>query len=134
MVEGVLLGERAMLEYAHALQRTGGASSQPPPAVMRVLASKACRRAVMFGDTLTLPRCQEVLDALARCALPFQCAHGRPTVAPLLQLSALQPPDAPPTPPPQADAGSPERANAQRCHSLDALRARGAAAALRLAA
>lgn len=90
-IEGVLLEASAAVEYVHLLQRTGGCTTQPPPAVLRLLASKACRRAIMFGDMLTLEQCQEVLNALARCDLPFQCAHGRPTVAPLLQMAALIP-------------------------------------------
>ena len=45
--------------------------------------------AVMFGDSLDLSQCQRILNELARCELPFQCAHGRPTVAPMLALDAL---------------------------------------------
>ena len=42
----------------------------------------------MFGDVLTTAECQQILNALARCELPFQCAHGRPTIVPLLRLAA----------------------------------------------
>ncbi|KAL1500004.1 hypothetical protein AB1Y20_012681 [Prymnesium parvum] len=121
-VEGVLLDERAMLEYAAALQRSGGCSTQPPPAVARVLASKACRRAVMFGHTLPLGRCQAILRALARCDLPFQCAHGRPTVAPLLQLRPLMAADGAGGAPPDAER---KEGRASHALSLEALRARG---------
>ena len=79
----------ALLEYLLALEGSGGASTAPPPAVGRVLASKACRRAAMFGDTLALPRCQEIVDALARCELPTKCAHGRPTVTALVDVGRL---------------------------------------------
>ena len=75
-----------MLEYAAALGATTGASVVPPAAALRVLASKACRRAIKFGDTLDQQACQRVLTALARCDLPFQCAHGRPTIVPIVQL------------------------------------------------
>ena len=91
-VEAVELGVPAMLEYTRALDATGGGSTLPPPAVLRVLASKACRSAVMFGDVLSLHRCQTVLESLARCDLPFQCAHGRPTLTPVLDLGTLQEP------------------------------------------
>ena len=87
IVEGVELGVPAMREYAAALDLTGGASVAPPPAALRVLASKACRRAIKFGDSLDLDACQRLLDGLARCDLPFQCAHGRPTIAPVVQLA-----------------------------------------------
>ena len=107
------------VRYLHALDQTAGGSTQPPPSVLRVLASKACRRAVMFGTSLGLDdrrvraaarcarcvrntrsalphaphvpslRSQRILRELSRCELPFQCAHGRPTLAPLVRLGAL---------------------------------------------
>jgi DNA mismatch repair protein MLH3 len=92
-VQGVELGEAAMVEFAQALHDTAGGSTLPPPAASRVLASTACRRAVMFGSELSMLRCQEILSRLARCAMPFQCAHGRPTIAPVLDLDALQEPN-----------------------------------------
>ena len=88
-VQGVELGAPAMYEYCASLQATDGGTFLPPPAVNRVLASKACRRAVMFGDALSTLRCQQILSDLARCDLPFICAHGRPTVVPALALDAL---------------------------------------------
>ena len=87
------LGGGALLEYLHALEETGGGSTQPPPAAQRVLASKACRRAVMFGTRLDVADAQRILAELARCELPFQCAHGRPTLAPLARLDALPVPE-----------------------------------------
>ena len=92
-LQSVDLGERAMLEFAHVLEDTAGGSTLAPPAVLRVLASKACRRAIMFGDTLSMPQCQALLDELARCEQPLQCAHGRPTIAPLVDLAALRLPE-----------------------------------------
>lgn len=92
-LQSVDLGERAMLEYAQALEDTAGGSTLAPPAVLRVLASKACRRAIMFGDTLSVPQCQALLKELARCEQPLQCAHGRPTIATLVDLAALRLPE-----------------------------------------
>lgn len=40
----------------------------------------------MFNDTLTLEQCSDLLDRLVRCAFPFQCAHGRPSMVPLVDL------------------------------------------------
>ena len=57
-----------------------------PPAVHRVLASKSCRTAIKFGDTLTKEDCEELLASLSGCDLPFQCAHGRPSISPLIVL------------------------------------------------
>jgi DNA mismatch repair ATPase MutL len=60
-----------------------------PPAVQRILASKACRSAIKFGDVLTLANCSRLLKELSSASLPFQCAHGRPSVAPLQNIAAL---------------------------------------------
>ncbi len=84
-LHGVELGERALLGYVRALGEAGG-GDVVPPAVRSVLASKACRRAVMFGDALDRGRMQQILSELGRCDFPFQCAHGRPTLAPVLKL------------------------------------------------
>ena len=91
-MEGVPLLGPALLEFLHSLHETDGGSLQPPPSVRRVLASKACRRSVMFGTPLSLANSQRVLSGLARCELPFQCAHGRPTLAPLAWIEALPKP------------------------------------------
>lgn len=40
----------------------------------------------MFNDPLTLDECSQLLDRLVRCAFPFQCAHGRPSMVPLVDL------------------------------------------------
>ncbi|KAJ1491404.1 hypothetical protein T484DRAFT_1612750, partial [Baffinella frigidus] len=40
----------------------------------------ACRGAIMFGDRLTSGASARLVRQLARCALPFQCAHGRPSM------------------------------------------------------
>ena len=103
---GHALTPRDALEYLDALQGGGAAAERVPPAVYRRLQSKvcgrcsgsrlrqrparpapqACRSAIMFGDELTLAECVDLVRALARCRLPFQCAHGRPSVVPLVAL------------------------------------------------
>ncbi|KAJ6788054.1 hypothetical protein PWT90_09275 [Aphanocladium album] len=42
--------------------------------------------AIMFNDELTMAECAALIRRLAQCALPFQCAHGRPSMAPLVNL------------------------------------------------
>ncbi len=54
-----------------------------PSFVARCLNSLACKRAVRFGETLSLERAETLVRRLAACRLPFQCAHGRPSVVPL---------------------------------------------------
>lgn len=46
--------------------------------------------AVKFGDKLTPQICVALLEGLKLCNLPFQCAHGRPTVIPLVNLEKLK--------------------------------------------
>ena len=38
----------------------------------------------MFGDVLTPAQCDKLIADLAACTFPFQCAHGRPTIVPIL--------------------------------------------------
>ena len=57
-----------------------------PDTVMALLASQACRGAIMFGESLAKDKCQELLTDLAKCKAPFQCAHGRPAVTVLGDL------------------------------------------------
>lgn len=58
-----------------------------PPVITRLLHSRACRSAIMFGDYLSISQCQDLLEDLRACKLPFQCAHGRPSVVPLVEFS-----------------------------------------------
>jgi DNA mismatch repair protein MLH3 len=41
---------------------------------------------VKFGDKLTPEQCVTLMQQLARCRFPFQCAHGRPSLLPLASL------------------------------------------------
>lgn len=49
-----------------------------PEIVRTAVNSRACRSAIMFGDQLEAHRQADLIAALRRCDLPFQCAHGRP--------------------------------------------------------
>ena len=40
----------------------------------------------MFNDPLTRRECEELVRNLAECAFPFMCAHGRPSMVPLIEL------------------------------------------------
>lgn len=42
----------------------------------------------MFNDLLSNEECVELISRLSQCAFPFQCAHGRPSMAPLVDLGA----------------------------------------------
>ncbi|PWA95111.1 DNA mismatch repair protein family [Artemisia annua] len=85
---GVNLTDADLLEFLQQLADTDG-SSLIPPAVLRVLNSKACRGAIMFGDALLLSECSLIVEELKQTSMCFQCAHGRPTTAPLVNLVEL---------------------------------------------
>lgn len=59
-----------------------------PRGILELLHSRACRSAIMFNDVLTKTDCETLLARLAKCAFPFQCAHGRPSMAPLLDMGS----------------------------------------------
>jgi DNA mismatch repair protein MLH3 len=40
----------------------------------------------MFNDILSKTECTSLIERLSRCAFPFQCAHGRPSMAPVLDM------------------------------------------------
>ncbi|KAI9671871.1 MAG: DNA mismatch repair protein [Alyxoria varia] len=57
-----------------------------PQQILDMINSRACRSAIMFNDVLSRADCQDLVSRLAECALPFQCAHGRPSMIPLVDL------------------------------------------------
>ena len=60
-----------------------------PQGILDLLNSRACRSAIMFNDELSNEQCKVLIKRLADCAFPFQCAHGRPSLVPLVDLMAL---------------------------------------------
>lgn len=40
----------------------------------------------MFNDPLTVEQCEELMERLSHTAVPFRCAHGRPSIVPLVDL------------------------------------------------
>ncbi|RSL47870.1 hypothetical protein CEP54_013193 [Fusarium duplospermum] len=59
-----------------------------PRGILEMLHSRACRSAIMFNDVLTVEECKQLISRLSRCVFPFQCAHGRPSMVPLVDLGA----------------------------------------------
>ncbi|KAJ6263742.1 hypothetical protein Dda_2312 [Drechslerella dactyloides] len=59
-----------------------------PRKLCDVFASRSCRSAVMFNDELTHHECITLIRELAKCTFPFICAHGRPSVVPIFDLTA----------------------------------------------
>lgn len=40
----------------------------------------------MFNDMLSQKECVDLVERLAACAFPFQCAHGRPSMVPVVHI------------------------------------------------
>ena len=77
-----------------------------PPGVLDLINSRSCRSkltaralsttdpshslillgAIMFNDPLSQDQCRDLIRRLTQCAFPFQCAHGRPSMIPLVDL------------------------------------------------
>lgn len=72
------------------LDRTGASwverISGCPQGIVDLLNSRACRSAIMFNDVLGMEECRGLVSRLARCRFPFQCAHGRPSMVPILDM------------------------------------------------
>ncbi|KAJ4479232.1 hypothetical protein J3R30DRAFT_3289200 [Lentinula aciculospora] len=60
-----------------------------PRELLDLVNSKACRGAIMFNDSLTNEQCTRLVHQLSETVLPFQCAHGRPSLVPLANLGKL---------------------------------------------
>lgn len=60
-----------------------------PSRLVEIVNSRACRSAIMFNDPLDRKACSELVGRLANCVFPFQCAHGRPSMTVLAQLSEV---------------------------------------------
>jgi DNA mismatch repair protein MLH3 len=59
-----------------------------PEGIVDLLNSRACRSAVMFNDVLSIEECENLISRLSNCVFPFQCAHGRPSMIPILDLTS----------------------------------------------
>ncbi|TEA16878.1 Vacuolar protein sorting-associated protein 11-like protein [Colletotrichum sidae] len=60
-----------------------------PQGILDLLNSRACRTAIMFNDILSKDECENLVRRLAQCSFPFQCAHGRPSMVPLVDTRNL---------------------------------------------
>lgn len=74
-----------LVAYLDTLARGSVPASIPRP-ILDALASVSCHSAVRFGDKLTHEQCVSIVRALEECEIPFNCAHGRPSIVPLVVL------------------------------------------------
>lgn len=60
-----------------------------PPGLVDMVNSRACRSAIMFNDELSMDECEALVTRLADCVFPFMCAHGRPSMVPIIDLAMV---------------------------------------------
>ncbi|RXM95555.1 DNA mismatch repair protein Mlh3 [Acipenser ruthenus] len=82
--------EEYLREQIALIQSTGRVRGTLPLTVLKVLASQACHGAIKFNDSLSMEECCRLIQSLSVCQLPFQCAHGRPSMLPLVDLDHLE--------------------------------------------
>uniref|UniRef100_A0A669BZR9 MutL homolog 3 n=1 Tax=Oreochromis niloticus TaxID=8128 RepID=A0A669BZR9_ORENI len=83
------IAEEYLREQIELLHSTGRVRGTLPLTVLKVLASLACHGAIKFNDTLSRDECYSLVASLSACQLPFQCAHGRPSIVPLVDVLHL---------------------------------------------
>ncbi|XP_041668976.1 DNA mismatch repair protein Mlh3 isoform X2 [Cheilinus undulatus] len=81
--------EEYLREQIELLCSAGRVRRTLPLTVLKVLASLACHGAIKFNDSLSRDECCSLVASLSSCQLPFQCAHGRPSIAPLVDILHL---------------------------------------------
>lgn len=62
--------------------------SDCPEGLIDLVNSRACRSAIMFNDELSIEECRELVRKLCGCVFPFMCAHGRPSMVPLIDMGS----------------------------------------------
>ncbi|KAI9848200.1 MAG: DNA mismatch repair protein [Sclerophora amabilis] len=91
------------LEPKHWLKRIRDC----PQGILDMLNSRSCRSSIMFNDELSMDECRSLVRRLAETAFPFHCAHGRPSMIPLVDIggSTEQPTPAGAKAPPSTGLG-----------------------------
>merc|ERR1719506_218800 len=59
-----------------------------PPKVWKLMASRACRSAIMVGKALRVSEMEKVVANLGMLQQPWNCPHGRPTLRHLIDTAA----------------------------------------------
>ncbi|XP_032677525.1 DNA mismatch repair protein Mlh3-like isoform X2 [Odontomachus brunneus] len=75
-----------ILENRNAANHT----STLPLTIHNAIASEACHGAIKFGDKLTFEQSTYLIKLLRGTKFPNRCAHGRPTIIPMMELSELE--------------------------------------------
>uniref|UniRef100_A0A0N4T6U0 MutL_C domain-containing protein n=1 Tax=Brugia pahangi TaxID=6280 RepID=A0A0N4T6U0_BRUPA len=92
-----LVGKRALLTAIPVLQNIDEMLSvlcdfpgmmYRPAKLRKLFASRACRKSVMIGSSLTMMQMQKIVRHLGTLDHPWNCPHGRPTLRHLCVLKS----------------------------------------------
>ncbi|XP_035723635.1 DNA mismatch repair protein Mlh3-like isoform X3 [Vespa mandarinia] len=61
-----------------------------PLSIHNAISTEACHGAIKFGELLSVQQCIELFDDLKTTKSPTRCAHGRPSIIPVIELSELK--------------------------------------------
>lgn len=61
-----------------------------PSRIRQMLASRACRGAVMIGKTLNHSKMRQIVRQMGEMDNPWTCPHGRPTLRHLITMISLK--------------------------------------------
>jgi len=59
------------------------------PRLRSILASRACRRAIMIGESLPLTTMKTIISHMSELEQPWSCPHGRPTMRHLIDINSF---------------------------------------------
>mmetsp|Transcript_3540 Transcript_3540/g.7533 ORF Transcript_3540/g.7533 Transcript_3540/m.7533 type:complete len:568 (-) Transcript_3540:4198-5901(-) len=90
-VEGVYEAVSQLVENSYVESEDALASLCKPSQFRNVMASRACRSAVMIGTELKSNHMTKIVHHLKDLKRPWNCPHGRPTMLHLSSLSKLLP-------------------------------------------
>lgn len=90
VVFGTEFGTEVLVEHlADIYERGMQVAERSPKVIAKLLSQKACAEAIKFNDELSPARQEELCSQLGQCKLPNYCAHGRSTMAPLVDLNEM---------------------------------------------
>lgn len=61
-----------------------------PSKITSIFASRACRKSIMIGKTLSLADMKRVVSNMSTMEQPWNCPHGRPTIRHMIDLKRIK--------------------------------------------
>jgi hypothetical protein len=86
LVDGTVVDRvNGLIEFVSEIQR--GVRRDIPGCIIHTLQTRACKRAIKFGNVIGDETAQELVFQLSKCRSPNHCAHGRTVAAPIYDLA-----------------------------------------------